>query len=67
MWDMCKQAIAADEVLVSLPREAALVVLPKQRSPWPQIDARFWMNDTPWFAKIALTLLKERSLGRQSR
>ena len=43
-----REAIAADESFVSLPRAAALVVTPKIKCPFPDfVDAEFW-SAKPW-------------------
>ena len=47
-------AIAPDEVIVSVPRGAALVVNPRERCPCDDfVDADFW-KDAPWCASLPL-------------
>eukprot|EP00775_Hariotina_reticulata_P001404 gene1404-1747_t len=58
--------IAFDELLVSVPRQAALTLPPKQRCPCPQfVHATYW-DTAPWFAKLAVRLLHEQRQGQQS-
>ncbi|KAL4457348.1 hypothetical protein ABPG75_012213 [Micractinium tetrahymenae] len=58
--------IAADEVFVTVPRAAALVVAPNERCPCPDfVDPAFY-KEAPWFVKMAVLLLWERQKGRAS-
>ncbi|KAL4858313.1 Histone-lysine N-methyltransferase setd3 [Chlorella vulgaris] len=58
--------IEPDEVFVTVPRAAALVVAPNERCPCPEfVDAAFY-KEAPWFVKMAVLLLWERSKGRKS-
>ncbi|EFN55457.1 hypothetical protein CHLNCDRAFT_52262 [Chlorella variabilis] len=58
--------IAADEVFVTVPRGAALVVAPNERCPCPDfVDPGFY-KEAPWFVKMAVLLLWERRKGRGS-
>lgn len=46
--------IAFDELLVSVPRQAALTLPPKQRCPCPEfVNAAYW-DGCPWFVKLAV-------------
>jgi hypothetical protein len=46
--------IAFDELLVSVPRQAALTLPPKQRCPCPEfVNAAYW-DGSPWFVKLAV-------------
>ncbi|PRW57714.1 SET domain-containing [Chlorella sorokiniana] len=59
-------AIAPDEIFVTVPRAAAVVVAPNERCPCPDfVDAAFY-KEAPWFVKMAVLLLWERSRGRAS-
>ncbi|KAI7838732.1 hypothetical protein COHA_007528 [Chlorella ohadii] len=59
-------AIAPDEIFVTVPRGAAVVVAPNERCPCPDfVDPAFY-KEAPWFVKMALLLLWERSRGRAS-
>lgn len=60
------QEVAAGELFVSVPRAAALVVEPRQRCPCPDfVGGQFW-KQAPWYAQMAILLLRERSRRRQS-
>ncbi|CAL5224402.1 g7084 [Coccomyxa viridis] len=54
--------------LVSLPVSAALVVTPKARSALPSsFCSGEFFSKKPWFVQMALKLLYERQLGKESR
>mmetsp|Transcript_22162 Transcript_22162/g.56310 ORF Transcript_22162/g.56310 Transcript_22162/m.56310 type:complete len:522 (-) Transcript_22162:24-1589(-) len=57
--------IKPDEIIMSIPRTNAIRLSPKQ-SPPPGIAPEYW-GKAPWFAKMGLLLLHEKSLGAQSR
>lgn len=58
--------IKADDILISVPRQRAITLAPKQKCPCPEfIDAGFWAG-APWFAKIGVLLLHEQQKGDAS-
>ncbi|CAK0785563.1 hypothetical protein CVIRNUC_008773 [Coccomyxa viridis] len=59
--------LTKEETLVSLPVSAALVVAPKERCRLPSsfCSAGFYLKK-PWFVQMALKLLYERQLGKDS-
>jgi len=59
--------IQPGETFITVPKPAALVVAPKERCPCPPdyIDADYYKK-APWFIQMAVQLLYNRSLGRQS-
>ncbi|KAL4418760.1 hypothetical protein ABPG77_005771 [Micractinium sp. CCAP 211/92] len=58
--------IAPDEVFVTVPRAAALVVAPNERCPCPDfVDPGFY-KEAPWYVKMAVLLLWERQKERAS-
>lgn len=61
------EQINAEEPFITLPRAAALVVSPKERCPCPPsfVDSSFW-NDAPWFVKMTMLILYEKSRGKSS-
>lgn len=59
--------ISPTETFVNVPLKAALVVAPKEKCPCPDyIDSGYW-GTGPWSVKMAVQLLREKSLGRNSR
>jgi hypothetical protein len=59
--------IAIDDKVVSLPKEMALLVTPRQKCPFPELcDPGFW-SSAPWFLKMSLLLLAESRAGDASR
>ena len=60
------QPILPEEIFVTVPRTAALVVEPTGSCPCPDfVSPSFW-KQAPWFIKMAVLLLKESSRGRDS-
>ena len=60
-------SIRSNDVLVTVPRDVAIVLAPKQRNPCPSYVTDAWWREAPWFSKIGVILLHERSLGSKSR
>jgi hypothetical protein len=59
--------IKADDLIVSVPRAAALTLPPRQRCPCPDyVTPEFW-DGAPWFARLGVALLAERRKGGASR
>lgn len=60
------KTLAPEELFVSVPRAAALVVEPKGRCPCPDfVNAEFW-KQAPWPVKMGVLLLREAQRGRDS-
>lgn len=60
-------SIRSKDLLVTVPRDVAVVLAPKQRNPCPAYVTDAWWREAPWFSKIGIILLYERSLGSKSR
>jgi hypothetical protein len=59
--------IKTDDLILSVPRAAALTLPPRQRCPCPEyVTAEFW-DVAPWFARLGVRLLAERAKGGASR
>ena len=58
-------AVKPDDVLISVPRKAALTISPKQRCPFPDYVTRDYWDKAPWFVKLALQLLHARQQSPQ--
>ncbi|KIZ03308.1 hypothetical protein MNEG_4645 [Monoraphidium neglectum] len=59
--------IKTDDLILSVPRAAALTLPPRQRCPCPEyVTAEFW-DAAPWFARLGVRLLAERAKGGASR
>ncbi len=59
--------IRQDDIMMSVPRDVAITARAGQKCPCPDfISPDFWAA-APWFAKIAIQLLREQQLGPQSR
>lgn len=59
--------IKTDDLVLSVPRQAALTLPPKQRCPCPEyVTAEFW-DSAPWFVKLGVALLAEKKKGAGSR
>lgn len=60
-------AIDLDDVAISVPRKVAITLSPKQRCPLPAgwLEEKYW-GAAPWFVKLALILLYEKSKGPAS-
>lgn len=59
--------IEVDEPLASLPKDAALLVVPKMPCPFPELCSPELWDSSPWWFKMALLLLDERNKGETSR
>jgi len=58
--------ISADDLIISVPRPAALTLPPRQRCPCPEyVSAEYW-DAAPWFVKLGLRLLAEKRRGAGS-
>jgi hypothetical protein len=58
--------IRADDVILSVPRAAALTLPPRQRCPCPEfVTPEFW-DAAPWFVRLGVRLLAERRKGAAS-
>ncbi|KAI8477484.1 MAG: hypothetical protein J3K34DRAFT_453032 [Monoraphidium minutum] len=55
--------IKADDVILSVPRAAALTLPPRQRCPCPEFVTPEWWDAAPWFARLAARLLAEKRKG----
>jgi hypothetical protein len=59
-------AIRADDLVVSVPRGAALTLPPRQRCPCTDFcSAEFW-DAAPWFVRLGVRLLAEKRKGAAS-
>ncbi|GBF88574.1 hypothetical protein Rsub_01289 [Raphidocelis subcapitata] len=58
--------IKADDLILSVPRGAAITLPPKQRCPCPEfVTPAFW-DAAPWFVRLGVRLLAERAKGPSS-
>jgi hypothetical protein len=58
--------IKRDGVLVSVPRGSSIVLAPRARCPFTDCVQREYWETAPWFVKMALMLLHERTLGEDA-
>jgi hypothetical protein len=59
--------IKPDDIVVSVPREAAVTLPPKTKCPCPDfVTSQYW-ESSPWFVKLAVRLLNEKRQGSQSK
>lgn len=61
-----KAPIKADELLMSVPRSAALTLGPKAKCPFQDFVTPTYWSSAPWFVKMGLKLLNERRRGSAS-
>lgn len=54
------QKIVPDELFVTVPRSAALVVEPKGKCPCPEFTSPSYWKEAPWYIKMSILLLKEK-------
>lgn len=58
--------IKTDDLLVSVPKQAAITLAPKQRNPCRDFVTDEYWGAAPWFVKLAVRLLYEQRLGASS-
>jgi hypothetical protein len=58
--------IKTDDLLVSVPKQAAITLAPKQRNPCRDFVTDEYWGAAPWCVKLAIRLLYEQRLGASS-
>lgn len=60
------QPIDTEELFITVPRSAALVIEPTGKCPIPDFVSLDYWKQAPWYFKMAALLLKEASMGKNS-
>lgn len=59
--------IKMDDVVLSVPRAAAITLAPKQKCPCINLVNQQYWDTSPWFVKMAVLLLHEKRQGSSSK
>lgn len=63
----CSAPIKDEEILLSVPRDMAITLAPKQRNVCAEMVTDDYWKNAPWFAKLACQILYQKSLGAKSK
>lgn len=62
-----QNAIASNDILVSVPRASAIVLAPRAKCPFKDFVTSEYWDAAPWFVRLALMLIHEQQQGAGAR
>lgn len=63
----CSAPVKEEELLLTVPRDIAITLAPKQRNACPELVTDEFWKAAPWFAKLACQILYQKNLGTKSK